>query len=280
MGKIIGALVFIGGAFIGIAIQQNAESLWLSNMGIFLGFLAMSSGVGIWIGKGPFGEGDAAVQQDDSAEKSSPETEEIQPLPAPQKIESTQESYNDIYTEGHYQLYLIDAEAGDSNAQFNLGFMFANGKVIPLDYKESEQGDAKALFNLGVRPYKDHGVEQDYKEAVKWYRKAAEQGHAKAQYNLGVMYYKGRGVEQDYKEAVVWYKKAAERGDIPAQYILGTMYNKGQGVIEDFVESYKWFLLAGMNGKDVADVKQTLKTNMTPEQIAQAQKQAKAFIGK
>lgn len=55
-GKVIGALVFIGGASIGIAIQQNAKSLWLFILGIFLGFLVMSAGVGIWKGKGPFGE--------------------------------------------------------------------------------------------------------------------------------------------------------------------------------------------------------------------------------
>ena len=55
-GKVIGGLVFIGGAFIGIMIHQNAESLWLSILGVFLGFLAMSAGVGIWKGKGPFGE--------------------------------------------------------------------------------------------------------------------------------------------------------------------------------------------------------------------------------
>ena len=52
------------------------------------------------------------------------------------------------------------AEKGDVIAQFDLGFMYANGEVVP-------ENDA---------------------EAVKWYRKAAVQGDASAQYNLGVMY--------------------------------------------------------------------------------------------
>ena len=50
------------------------------------------------------------------------------------------------------------AKQGNANAQFNLGFMYSEGKGFP----------------------------QDYAEAVKWYRKAAEQGDAEAQYNLGV----------------------------------------------------------------------------------------------
>ena len=45
------------------------------------------------------------------------------------------------------------AEQGDADAQYNLGFMYDNGK----------------------------GVIEDDKEAVKWYRLAAEQSHAKAQ---------------------------------------------------------------------------------------------------
>ena len=44
-----------------------------------------------------------------------------------------------------------------------------------------KQGDTNAQFNLGVMYEDGRGVTQDYQEAVKWYRKAAEQGDAEAQ---------------------------------------------------------------------------------------------------
>ena len=94
--------------------------------------------------------------------------------------------------------------------------------AIPPPFAETkakaEAGDADAQFNLGVMYYQGLGVEQDLKEAVKWYQKAADQGDvAMAQFNLGVMYEKGKGVEQDFKEAVKWYQKAADQGDAMAQ---------------------------------------------------------------
>jgi hypothetical protein len=67
---------------------------------------------------------------------------------------------------------------------------------------KAEAGDADAQYNLGAMYDFGQGVEQDFKEAVKWYRKAADQGLAEAQFNLGMMYDQGQGVEQDFKEAV------------------------------------------------------------------------------
>ena len=46
--------------------------------------------------------------------------------------------------------------------------------------KKAEAGDAEAQCNLGSCYYEGKGVNQDYKEAVKWYRKSAEHGYADA----------------------------------------------------------------------------------------------------
>ena len=178
-----------------------------------------------------------------------------------------------------------DAEAGDAEAQADLGVCYALGRGVKRDDREAvkwfrkaaEQGYAYAQSMLG-RCYADgQGVKQDYREAVKWIRKAAEQGNASAQFNLGVHYADGQGVKQDYGEAVKWYRKAAEQRHAGAQYNLGVCYYMGQGVIEDYTEAYKWFLLAGMNGKDVSEIKNDLKKEMTVRQIAEAQQKAKGF---
>ena len=95
--------------------------------------------------------------------------------------------------------------------------------LIPL----AEAGDAQAQFNLGLMYDQGFGVPKDYTEAIKWYRKAAAQGLALAQANLGIMYEKGFGVQQDYAEAVKWYRKAAVQGNHKAQRSLGVMYERG-----------------------------------------------------
>ena len=84
------------------------------------------------------------------------------------------------------------------------------------DFQETlqaaEQGVAEAQFNLGWMYANGQGVRQDYAQAVQWYRRAAEQGHAQAQVLLGVMYENGQGVRQDYAQAAQWYRRAKEQG--------------------------------------------------------------------
>ena len=63
----------------------------------------------------------------------------------------------------------------------------------------AEAGDAEAQSNLGIRYNLGSGVPEDAVEAVAWYRLAGEQGHAYAQYYLGMMYDAGRDVLQDYE---------------------------------------------------------------------------------
>ena len=83
----------------------------------------------------------------------------------------------------------------------------------------AEAGDAEAQFNLGVMYAFGRGVTQDYAQAVSWFRKAADQGYAEAQYNLGFRYAIGQGVPQDDAEAVRWYRLAADQGFALATWI-------------------------------------------------------------
>ena len=62
-------------------------------------------------------------------------------------------------------------------------------------HKAAEQGDAQAQFNLGFMYGDGRGVARDdAKKLCAGMRKAAEQGYASAQHNLGIMYEDGRGV--------------------------------------------------------------------------------------
>ena len=89
--------------------------------------------------------------------------------------------------------------------------------------QKAEAGDAEAQYNLGVSYYGGKGVAKDYKEAVKWYRKA---GTSSTEYKLGLCYENGNGVTKDEKEAVKWYTKAAEQNYEDAKKALERMKSK------------------------------------------------------
>ena len=76
----------------------------------------------------------------------------------------------------------------------------------------AEAGDTEAQFTLGVIYATGEGVPQDSAEAVRWYRLAAEQGYPDAQFALGFAYANGEGVPQDSAEAVRWYRLGRRAG--------------------------------------------------------------------
>ena len=112
-------------------------------------------------------------------------------------------------------------------------------------------------------------------------RALAEQGDASAQILLGVVYDNGRGVPQDDAEAVRWYRLAADQGDAFSQVILGVKYRNGEGTPQDFVEAHMWFNLAAAQSGDNRDlavgVRDDLAAQMTPDQIAEAQRRAREW---
>jgi TPR repeat protein len=137
--------------------------------------------------------------------------------------------------------------------------------------KAAEQGDVNAQFNLGWMYAEGRGVPQNYKQAVYWYSRAARQGDASAQFNLGMMYDNGEGVAQDYQQAAHWYAKAAEQGIAVAQYNLGIMYDSGQGVVQSFQQAYLWLSLAAAQGLEEAlETRDVAAEKLSPLQLAQA----------
>ena len=146
----------------------------------------------------------------------------------------------------------------------------------------ADAGDRAAQHNLGMFYADGHG---DFGEAGTWFRKAADQGLAEAQFNLGLLYANGRGMPQDYRQAAKWYRNAAEQGHAYAQLNLGAMYANGQGMPRDYVEAHKWFSVAASNLADSPAEYRDMAINdrnlaarkMTPAQIAEAQKLARAW---
>ncbi|HSH96358.1 MAG TPA: tetratricopeptide repeat protein, partial [Roseimicrobium sp.] len=179
---------------------------------------------------------------------------------------------------------------GVVESQLALAFLYSVGEGIskPDDrqaytwnLKAAEAGSAQAQYKVGYANEKAGGAPKpDATEALRWYRKAADQGLVDAMQSLGRMYYNGIGTSIDYAEGARWYRKAADKGLAAAQYSLGNAYMVGQGVPRDLVEAYKWHYIAASAGHDDAAKRYSSMPNlykMTPEQVADAEKRAKAF---
>ena len=140
----------------------------------------------------------------------------------------------------------------------------------------AQAGDAEAQFNLGVMYAYGTGVIKDGAEAVRWFRLAADQGDAAAQRNLGGMYEFGTGVLKDAAEAVRWYRLAADQGSAIAQFNLGAMYFEGSGVPRDIVTAHMWVNIASANGLEpAAGMRARLEQEMSPEDKSEAIRRAK-----
>lgn len=99
-------------------------------------------------------------------------------------------------TEGNYAeaycLWKPLAAAGHGEAQYHLGWLYANG----------------------------NGLAVDVATAIDWWQRAAEQGHADAQFAVALAYTTGEGVRKDLATALHWYLTAARQGHPDARDIL------------------------------------------------------------
>ncbi len=97
----------------------------------------------------------------------------------------------------------------------------------------------------------------------------------------GIMYHKGQGGTQDYQEAARWNRKAAEQGLAIAQGKLGVMSALSQGMPKDYVLAHRWLNLAEAKGvQEAVKMRDLLEKNMTPAQLAQAQRLAREWKAK
>ena len=73
----------------------------------------------------------------------------------------------------------------------------------------------------------------------------------------------------------------AERGDVDALFELGVTYSTGRGGVSvDLIEAHKWFNLAALSGSTRGqECRAEIALEMTAREIADAQRQARAWLG-
>jgi hypothetical protein len=165
--------------------------------------------------------------------------------------------------------------------------LFSSGPQQNLETTraKADSGDAEAQFGLGFKYANCDGEAQDYAQAAHWYLKAADQSHSLAQFNLAVMHAKGQGMPKDDAKAVIWFQKAAQQGDAGAQFNLGIRQQRASSsglpkdALESKIEAYKWYFLAAAQGyHGSASACETLNLTMTEEQVADGNRRAADFV--
>lgn len=116
----------------------------------------------------------------------------------------------------------------------------AVGEWRPL----AEAGDADAQFNMGQAAKLGRGVPADMNAAIDWYRKAAVQGHMRAEDNLGLLMFQ----QGDRAGAMPYLQRAAARGEPRAQYVVGTALFNGDLLSKDWVRAYAFMTRAATSG--------------------------------
>jgi TPR repeat protein len=73
----------------------------------------------------------------------------------------------------------------------------------------------------------------------------------------------------------------AEKGSVEALYELGVTYSPGRaGIAVDLIEAHKWFNLAALSGDTRSQAcRAEISIEMTAREIAEAQRQARAWLG-
>ncbi|KAF7722301.1 hypothetical protein EC973_003452 [Apophysomyces ossiformis] len=159
-----------------------------------------------------------------------------------------------------YHHYLVAANLGYADAEFQVALMLANGQGVALDrskafywYERSAQkGNKTALYSLGLYYLKglEH-VQKDLTRARLYFEKAARLGVPAAMSafaslcklafmsNFNDLTSAQKDDLDNQRElAVYWFQKAASLGDPVAQRELGILYDAGVGVIQSYERAF------------------------------------------
>lgn len=164
--------------------------------------------------------------------------------------------------------YEAGARKGQVIAAYNAGYCYNAGNGTEKNLEKAfeyfmiaaEGGDMDGQFQVGSFYFEGKGnVTVDYAKAVYWLAKSAEQGCKWAYPRLGVCYQQGLGVRKDYACALDLFARGEEHLDdyssLLAGYVLnglGTAYAFGYGTNEDIARGIAYLDRAIEEGSEEA----------------------------
>ena len=175
------------------------------------------------------------------------------------------------------------AEAGDADAQYEVGIKYLKGQGVDRDVslavhwlelaaksgnqqaatrlqrmqehqvrfnatlEKAKSGDVEAQYTAGMMYLKGKGTAYDGDKARSWIGKAARQNDQKAITRLGILYFKGEGGGVNYSRALELFESVSG-SSVLAQYYLGEMYAGGKGVEKNFNTAIDWYRKSAEGG--------------------------------
>ena len=177
-----------------------------------------------------------------------------QQIPDPKQSELATAARLKTMTEADFKAIAAKAGAGDAEAQFWLGGLYEEGKLVPKDSDQAARWFLKSAeqnFVPAQRAYGMMSVHINPSVGERWMLRAAENGDAEAQCWLGFAYENDWFGTVDSELALKWYRKAAEGGDPDAQVVLGQKYEVGEGVEQNYRLAAEWFRMAAQHVPDM-----------------------------
>jgi uncharacterized protein len=168
------------------------------------------------------------------------------------------EAYNERDYANAYRLLREASDAGDAEAEANLGYLYARGQGVVADQQEAlrlyvlaaEKGDGEGMNGIGYKYLLGTGVAVDRGLAAHWFCLAIAKGNPRAMDNLGSMLSVGHYLERDEPQARSLWKQAADRGDTNAMVNLAGSYSRAPDM--DLVASMQWLMHAAQSGQPQA----------------------------
>ncbi|MES2119014.1 MAG: SPOR domain-containing protein [Pseudomonadota bacterium] len=141
----------------------------------------------------------------------------------------------------------------------------------------AQAGDADAQFNLGQAYRLGRGVPTNLALAKDWLERAASRNHVDAETTLGLLLFQNG----DQAAGLKWLKLAAEAGEPRAMLVYGTALFNGDSVTQDPIMGYAYVYRANASGlaaaKDImAQIDQLMNGADKKKALAMVQAQEKA----
>ena len=161
-----------------------------------------------------------------------------------------------------FQMFLAEAERGNSSAQFSLGQFYANGEGVEANLdkalewyeKSAEQDYVPAYYPCAMVHFSGQATGCSRERGVHWLTKASDAGILEAPASLAIAYIEGEGVEKSVEKGVEILKNASDSGNPYTQALLSSLYLQGSGVPKDDHKGVLLLQQAALSGYAEAQV--------------------------
>ena len=144
-------------------------------------------------------------------------------------------------------LLILPAMAGDVDDAIEAmrAGDFAEAYCVLKPYAEA--GDPEAQYNIGWMYLNGYGLAMNDRRALDWWKRASDQGYTDASFSIAMLYSLGQGkVAKDMDRAIDYYLLAVEDGHEDAHMIIRSMLARGDKSIrprrEEIIRTYGYLL--------------------------------------